>query len=150
MFKHGPVDVILLYAKAPRFEGKVLRELEKQAAAKTIRVLDAMVVVKDASGVRKSVDIEDLPAEESAKLGFVPGGTESLFSTYDTEGFYKDMEPGTALMALAIEQTWAIGLLNTMLDVGTEMAGHFAVPAAIVDEAFASTEGTEKPSDKGS
>jgi hypothetical protein len=146
MIKHGPVDVILVYSKAPRFDGKILAELQKQVAAGTIRVLDAMVVVKDPSGLRKSMDIEDLPPEESAKLGFAPGGMESLFSSYDTEGFYKEMEPGTALMGLAIEQTWAVGLLNTMLDAGTEMAAHFAVPAVVVNAAFASLEETEQAS----
>ena len=148
MFKHGPVDVVLLYAKSPRFDGKILAELQKQVAAGTIRVLDAMVVVKDPSGVRKSLDIEDLPAAESAKLGFAPGGLESLFSSRDTEEFYNDMEPGTTLMGLAIEQTWAVGLLNTMVDAGTELAAHFAVPAPLVDEAFASSAESDEASSK--
>jgi hypothetical protein len=148
MFKHGPVDVILLYAKAPRFDGKILAELQKQVAAGTIRVLDAMIVTKDPSGVRKSLDIEDLPAEESAKLGFAPGGLESLFSSHDTEEFYHEMEPGTTLMGLAIEQTWAVGLLNTLADAGTEMAAHFAVPAPLVDEAFAASEDKDETPSK--
>ena len=47
MIKHGPVDVIVLAAGEPRFNGSVLAELERQAASGTIRVLDAMILVKD-------------------------------------------------------------------------------------------------------
>ncbi len=140
MIKHGPVDVIMLVAREPRFDGKVLFELQKQVAAGVIRVLDGMVVVKDPSGLRKSIDIEDLPAEEAAKLGFVPGGMDSLFSSYDTEALYKELQPGSALMALAVEQTWAVGLLNALLEGGTEMAVHAAVPAVVVNAAFAESE----------
>jgi hypothetical protein len=35
---HGPVDVVALTAGEPRFDGGVLAELERQAAAGTIRV----------------------------------------------------------------------------------------------------------------
>ena len=51
MIKHGPVDVVVLAAGEPRFDGGVLAELERQAKSGTIRVLDAMILVKDDSGV---------------------------------------------------------------------------------------------------
>ncbi len=41
MIKHGPVDVLVLAAGEPRFDGNVLEELKRQAASGTIRVLDA-------------------------------------------------------------------------------------------------------------
>ena len=44
MIKHGPVDVVVLAAGEPRFDGSVLAELERQAASGTIRVLDAMLL----------------------------------------------------------------------------------------------------------
>jgi hypothetical protein len=56
MMKHGPVDVVVLAFGEPRFDGRILAELEKQAATGTIRVLDAMVLFKDESGVCGSED----------------------------------------------------------------------------------------------
>jgi hypothetical protein len=41
------------------------------------------------------------------------------------------------VVALAIENTWAVGLINAMTNVA-EIAMHYRVPAPIVDEAFAS------------
>ena len=48
------------------------------------------------------------------------------------------MVPGSAVVALAIEHTWAIALVNAVYQAGVDVALNFRVPAPIVDEAFAS------------
>lgn len=138
MIKHGPVDVVVLAVGEPRFDGSVLAELQKQAASGTIRVLDAMILVKDMSGVRKTVDLEDLPAEERAALGFIETGTRGLFDSMDAAVLWEGMVPGSAVIALAIEHAWAVALVNALAAQGLELALSFRVPAPIVDEAMAS------------
>jgi hypothetical protein len=138
MIKHGPVDVIVLAAGEPRFDGGVLLELERQAQSGTIRVLDAMILIKDEAGQAWSLDIEDLPAEDAAKLGFIETGTHGLFDAEDAATFYEGMVPGSAVVALAIEHTWALALVNAMYQAGVDVALNYRVPAMVVDEAFAS------------
>lgn len=137
MIKHGPLDVLVLAAGEPKFDGSVLAELQKQAAAGIIRVLDAMLLVKDEGGLRVGVNIEDLPAEMSQALGFIDTGTRGLFDTEDADTLYEGMVPGSAVLALAIEHAWAVDLVNALDANGIELALHFRVPAPIVDEAFA-------------
>jgi hypothetical protein len=143
MIKHGPVDVVVLAAGEPRFDGGVLAELERQAASGTIRVLDAMILVKDVSGVRKSLDIEDLPPQDAKALGFINTGTRGLFDSEDAATLWEGMVPGSAVVALAIEHTWAIALVNALYQNGVDVALNFRVPAPIVDEAFALLEASE-------
>lgn len=50
MIKRGPVDVVVMASGAPRFDGSVFAELKRQTAAGTIRVLDAMILLKDEAG----------------------------------------------------------------------------------------------------
>ena len=138
MIKHGPVDVVVLASGEPRFDGGVFAELERQAASGTIRVLDAMILLKDENGSVINLDIEDLPAEERAKVGFIETGTHGLFDSEDAETLYEGMVPGSAVCALAIEHVWAVDLVNAMQAAGVELALNFRVPATIVDEAFAS------------
>jgi len=128
MITQGPVDVIVLTFKEPRVDGSILFELQKQVAAGTIRVLDAMILVKDSSGVRKTIDIEDLPPEESAKLGFIATGTRGLFDSFASAKLYEGMEPGSALVTLEIEHTWAVTLLNAIADKGVEVSMHTRIP----------------------
>ena len=138
MIKHGPVDVVVLAAGEPRFDGSVIAELKRQAASGTIRVLDAMLLFKDEAGNRASLDLEDLPKEMKAAVGFIDTGTRGLFDSADAETLFEGMVPGSAVFALAIEHTWAVKLVNAIHDAGVELAMNLRVPAPIVDEAFAS------------
>jgi hypothetical protein len=138
MIQHGPVDVVVLAAGEPRLDGGVFAELERQAAAGTIRVLDAMILLKDDQGGVARLDLEDLPADLAAALGFIETGTRGLFDSEDAATLYEGMVPGSAVVALAIEHTWALALVNALYQAGVDVALNFRVPALIVDEAFAS------------
>ena len=140
MIKHGPVDVVVLAAGEPRFDGSVLAALGKRVASGTIRVLDAMVLVKDETGQRLGANIEDVPEDIQTTLGFVDTGTRGLFDTEDAETLYEGMVPGSAILALAIEHAWAVDLVNALAKNGVEVALNFRVPALVVNEAFASLE----------
>ena len=138
MIKRGPVDVVVLAAGAPNFEGKVFAELKRQTASGIIRVLDAMILLRDEAGKPWQLNLEDLPQEQKHAVGFIEGGTRGLFDTEDAATLYEGMVPGSAVVALAIEHVWAIDLVNALSDAGVEVAMQFRVPAPIVDEAFAS------------
>ena len=138
MIKHGPVDVVVLAAGEPRMDGGVFAELERQAASGTIRVLDAMILLKDDQGGVARLDLEDLPADLAAAVGFIETGTRGLFDSEDAETLIEGMVPGSAVLALAIEHTWALALVNALWEAGVDVALNFRVPALIVDEAFAS------------
>jgi hypothetical protein len=138
MINHGPIDVIVLAAGEPRFDGGVLAELERQAQSGTIRVVDAMILFKDEAGQRWSLDMEDLPEEEAKALGFIETGTRGLFDSEDAETLFEGMVPGSSVIALAIEHAWALALVNALYQAGVDVAFNFRVPALIVDEAFAS------------
>jgi len=138
MISYGPVDVIVLAAGEPRFDGSILKELQKQVSTGIIRVLDAMILLKSESGVRMSVNLEDLPEEDKASLGFIETDTRGLFDSEDAATLWEGMVPGSAVVALAIEHAWAVDLANAILASGAEVALNFRVPAPIVDEAYAS------------
>ena len=143
MLQHGPVDVLAIAFGEPRFDGSVFAELEKQAESGTIRVLDAMVLLKDENGMPWRIDIRDLPAEQAAAVGFIQKDTLGLFDEADAQIFYEGMVPGSGVFALAIEHVWAVDLANAIFDAGGLVALNYRVPAIVVDEAFASLEASE-------
>lgn len=134
--EYGPVDVLVLASGEPKFDGSVLAELEQAAGNGAIRVLDAMVLLKGDDGVGVGIDLEDLPAEDAAALGFVETGTRGLFDASDAETLFEGMVPGSAVVALAIEHRWAVSLVNAIADSGAEVAMTWRVPAPVIDEAY--------------
>ena len=140
MIKRGPVDLFVMAAGAPQFDGSVLAELERLTEAGTIRVLDAMVLLKNEDGSALRVELKDLPTEQSASVSFIPAETQGLFDSEDEGTLMEGMVAGSAVFALAIEHLWAVGLVNALYNAGVELAIHTRIPAPIVDEAFASLE----------
>jgi len=133
----GPVDVVIIAYGEPKFDGSVLEELRRLAGEGTIRVLDAMVVAKGDDGMVETLDIEDLPREEAAALGFIETGTRGLFDSSDADTLIEGMVPGSAVVALAIEHKWAIGLRKKLEEVGGEVALTFRIPAPMMEDALA-------------
>jgi hypothetical protein len=138
MLKRGPVDVLAFALGAPRFDGSILKELERQTATGTIRVLDAMVLFKTADDECYRVDVEDLAPEDREALRISDSDTWGLFDSDDAEAFWEGMVSDSAIIALAIEHVWAIDLSNALINSGAEIAVNYRVPATVVDEAFAS------------
>ena len=137
MMKYGPVDVTVFAFGDPRFDRSALRELERLSAAGTIRFLDLIILLKDEEGECWRVEISDLPPDQAAAVAFIEAETIGLFDDEDAATLCEGMVPGSAVVALAIENTWAVELANAIHAEGGEMALNYRVPASIVEEAFA-------------
>ena len=135
--EHGPVDVIVLAFGEPKFDGSVLGELQRLAGEGTIRVLDVMAVMKDEDGSVITLDIEDQAPEVKDALGFIETGTRGMFDSEDADLLKEGMVPGSAVVALAIEHAWAIGLRKALAGVGGEVAMTVRIPGPIIDDALA-------------
>jgi hypothetical protein len=135
--EHGPVDVVIIALGEPKFDGSVLEELQRLASEGIVRVLDAMIIVKDEDGNALGLDIEDLPADQSSALGFIETGTRGLFDSEDSAMLIEGMVPGSAVVALAIENVWAVGLRRKMEESGGEIAMTLRIPGPMIDDALA-------------
>ena len=137
MLKHGPVDVVVLGFGVARLDGIALAELKRQSEAGTIRVLDLIILLKDEAGECWRLELSDLPPEQAAELDFIETVTPGLFDEEDAVILAEGMVPGSAVAGLAIENTWAVTLVNAIHAEGGEMALNIRVPAPMVEEAFA-------------
>ncbi len=138
MKKHGPVDVMVLAFGEARFDGSALAELERQSATGTIRVLDLIILLKDEEEQCWRIEVSDLTPEQAAAVAFIEAETLGLFDDEDAAILCEGMVPGSAIVGLAIENTWAVELVNAIHAEGGELAFNSRVPATVVDEAFAS------------
>lgn len=134
---YGPVDVVVLAIGEPHFDGSILRELEKLAKAGTIRVLDAMVLIKADEDTVIGMDMEDLPDQEKAALGFIETGTRGLFDSEDSAMLAEGLATGSAIVALAIENTWAIPFVESIFASGAELGFTTRIPAPVVSARLA-------------
>ena len=137
MTEHGPVDVIILAFGEARFDHSALAELKRQSATGIIRVLDLIILLKDDEEQCWRIEVSDLTPEQVAAVKFIEAATIGLFDDEDAAILCEGMVPGSAIVGLAIENTWAVELTNAIHAEGGELAANYRIPAPIVDEAFA-------------
>jgi hypothetical protein len=113
----GPVQLLVIGFDRPDFSGEVLAELERLRENDVVRVIDLLVVQKDADGVVRRLHHSDLTAGEGA--GAVLGALIGLDATAPEgielpaeEEFWSLDEaiPNDSAAAIAlVEHRWAIG-----------------------------------------
>src|SRR6516165_4203909 len=65
----GPVQLIVLGFNHPNFHGEVIAELERLRESDTVRVIDSLVVYKDAEGELEVEHLSNLTRDEAIELG---------------------------------------------------------------------------------
>jgi uncharacterized membrane protein len=74
----GPVQLIVLGFTHPDFHGEVIAELERLHASDTVRVIDSLVVYKDAAGELEVEHLSNLSQQEAIELGTKVGALIGL------------------------------------------------------------------------
>jgi uncharacterized membrane protein len=140
----GPVQVLIVgYGEDAQFKGEALAELMRLADEDIVRLIDLLVVRKNADGSIDKVEIGDVDelekfgavagalvglgaaGEEGAEVGAVVGAAagaeaaaEGMFDE-DQVWYIADAIPeGMAAAIAIIEHRWAIPLRNAILDSG--------------------------------
>ena len=59
-------------------------------------------------GITYRIEVSDLPPEQAANLDLIEAGFGGLFDDDDAAMLCEGMVPGSAIVGLAIENTWAV------------------------------------------
>jgi len=118
----GPIDYIAVSFKGNNFDGSVLKALANATKSGVIRVVDLVLVIKDADGHVDWAEIEDQEddlKEVAQLLGHK--GDLPLLTEDDVQKLGAHMANDTSAGILVIEQLWALPLKEALLHVGGEL-----------------------------
>lgn len=155
----APLQLIVLGFEQPKFDGRILDELNKVRESGTLRIVDALAVYKDSDGTIESLEVSDLPKSEAMKYGAVIGylfglgsgdqaiaketarkAAERVENEYDYGMQLEDIQSiahdipveGGALIML-VEHRWALPLKRAVRDKGGILiAQDFLSPEALL------------------
>jgi uncharacterized membrane protein len=166
----GPVQLLVLGFQSPNFTGEVKAELERLRESKTVRLIDALAVHKDAAGEIEVEHLSNLTPEESLELGSKVGaliglgiagedgmiigaeaGAEavaedpSVFSDQDAWDVIESIPPDSAAALLLIEHHWAVPLRDAIARAnGFRIGDAFVSPLDLVAIGMLTAEEAEK------
>jgi uncharacterized protein DUF6325 len=91
----GPVDYIVVEfpAGASNFTGEMVKELLALVDSGTVRVIDVLILTKDADGSVEATELADL--DELGPLQAVEGQLAELLAAEDVENLAAAMDPGS-------------------------------------------------------
>jgi len=139
----GPVQLIVLGFREPDFHGEIIAELERLRESDTVRVIDSLVVYKDAEGELEVEHLSNLSTDEAIELGTKVGaliglgiegeegmeagavaGAEAgadgveVFSEEDAWDVLEDIPNDSAAALLLLEHHWAVPLRDAIARAG--------------------------------
>jgi uncharacterized membrane protein len=141
----GPVQLVVLGFEHPDFHGEIIEELERLRESDTIRVIDSLVVYKDASGDVEYEHLSNLTRDEAIELGTTigaliglgadgeeglevgaaagaeaaaEGGVHPLSGNEEAWDVLEEIPNDSAAALILIEHQWAVPLRDAVLRAG--------------------------------
>jgi len=136
----GPVDYVVIEfpAGAQHFSGEVAGELAKLVEAGTIRVLDVLVLAKDADGSVEAMELDDL--DEMDELRVVEAQLAEILAEEDVLHLAAAMEPGSVAGVVIWENTWAAPFGSAARRAGGQLIASGRIPIQAIAAALEADE----------
>jgi uncharacterized membrane protein len=128
----GPVQMLVVGFEQPDFKGEVLAQLQSLKEHDVVRVIDILLVRKDAGGELTTTQVSDLSAEEAQELGAVVAALVGL-----GEAAGGDAEGAAQLWSGAAAPGEAGISEEDILDVLAEIPNDTAVAIALLEHRWA-------------
>jgi hypothetical protein len=142
----GPVDFLIIEFPEghQHFSGEVIDELLKLVGAGTIRVIDMVILIKDADGSVDAMELEDVG--DLGPLVELEAELAELLAADDIEMLAAAMDPGSVAGVLVYENLWAAPFASAARRAGGELIANGRIPiqailAAVEADAELETQG---------
>ena len=137
----GPVDWIVVEFPGSRFNGQIAPALLDLVERDLIRVLDLLVLKKDADGSLEAFELSDLDQGEIGDLRTYESELAMLLSEEDVTSLAAAIEPGSSAGVLVWENTWAAPFASAVRRSGGQLVASGRIP---IQALLAAIEADEK------
>jgi hypothetical protein len=134
---YGPLDFYVFEFKNDKLKGEILPALVDLIQREIVRVIDLVIIQKDAEGKHQAVELQELDAETLAVYDPLQAEISGLIQVEDVDAIAGQMENGTTSAALMVENLWAVRLKQALLNADARVLEHVRVPHEDVEEALA-------------
>ena len=124
----GPVDYLVVEFPAGQssFTGEMATELVALSDAGTIRVIDVLILTKDADGSVEAMELSDI--EDLGPLQQLETELAELLAADDVVNLANAMEPGSAAGVLIWENLWAAPFASAARRAGGQLIADGRIP----------------------
>ncbi len=117
----GPVDYLMVRFPGNKFSGKIVPEIVNLEKKGIIRLIDAVLVLKDAKGKVSITELNELKGEASKEFQALAKETEEWFSMGDIDAIAESLPKNSSAGVLLYENVWAVRLKEALLGADAEL-----------------------------
>ena len=137
----GPIDWIVIEFPGSKFNGQIAPALRDLVERDLIRVLDLLVLKKDADGSLEAFELSDLDVGEIGEFQDYESELAMLLSEEDVTSLGAAVEPGSSAAVLVWENTWAAPFGSAVRRSGGQLVASGRIP---IQAMLAAIEADEK------
>jgi Family of unknown function (DUF6325) len=136
----GPVDFLVVEfpAGASNFTGEMAAELASLHEAGTIRILDLLVLQKNADGSVDAFEVDDL--DMASELVALEGEVAEILAADDVVHLAESMEPGSVAGVVVWENSWAAPFASAARRAGGQLIASGRIPIQAIIASFEAEE----------
>ena len=137
----GPIDFVVVEfpANQSNFTGEMVEELLRLVEAGLIRVVDVLILVKDAGGVVDALELSDV--DDLGPLAALEAELAELLAEEDVGNLAAAMDPGSTAGVLIWENLWAAPFASAARRSGGQLIADGRIPIqAIIASIEAATD----------
>ncbi len=132
----GPVDVYIIGFPGNKFSGRIAPAILELVENGTIRIIDLLFVMKDASGVVTTLEAADID-EEGAAFVNIDVAQPGALGPEDAEEVGDDLPANSAALLVAFENLWAAKLVDALQAADAVVIDAIRIPVDVVEAALA-------------
>lgn len=139
----GPVDYLVVEFPpgVSQFSGEMAEELSALVDAGVVRMLDLLILHKDADGTIEAVEMDELPMVDELRQAETQ--LADLLAAEDVANLAVAMEPGTTAGVLVWENTWAAPFASAARRAGGQLVATGRIPIQAIVASLEADESNE-------
>ena len=133
---YGPIDFLALEFEGNKFRGDILPNLLELIEQKIVRVIDLVIVVKDAEGDIVPRELQQLDADLLAVFDPLNVHVSGLVTDDDIEAIGAHLNHNSTAAIMLFENLWAVKFKEAVLGAEGRVILQERIPHEIVLEAL--------------
>ena len=97
-----------------------------------IRILDALILIKDADGSLRTLTTNDLDREQVGELGALEGASSGLIDEEDAATAASVLEDGSAALMIVYENLWSLPFTQAARTAGGQLVASGRIPVQAI------------------
>jgi hypothetical protein len=133
---YGPIDILALEFEGNKFKGDILISLLELVEQEVVRVIDLIIVLKDAYGEVEVRELQQLDADLIAVFDPLQVHISGLITAKDVEAIGAQLNDNCTAAIMLFENLWAKKFKEAVLEADGRVLLQERIPHEIVEEAL--------------